>query len=397
LKPTDFKKDEISFNALALGGTSRASDADFYSALVSGSLASYSGLGELSASELERSLKGKSAGVSRTIGTYSQGLTGSSSVKDAETLLQLINLHFTGNRIDADGAAAALEGLRTSLADQEKDPETAYYLTVTETMSGRHPRFMRLKPVNLSAVDNGRALEFLNSSYRAGDFVFSFAGNIDPKAFRGLAETYLASIPQPSSKASWKDLGVEPPSGVDVTVKKGSGDKSLVTMTWFAPDAYTYPKFVRARALTELLDIRLVAEVRERLGGAYSVDSYAYYESIPASRMVLTLSFGCDPARIEELSAAAEAEIQRIRKGDVDPADLSKVKEILKNTMDSDFKRNDVWPNTLNQLLLVRKQPLDAVLGYRAYIDALTVADMAAAASLFEPQERNRVVLIPDK
>ncbi len=397
LKPTKFKNDEIAFNALALGGTSRSSDADFYSALLANNLASYSGLGELTATELERSLKGKAAGASRSISVYTHGLSGSSGVKDAETLFQLINLHFTGSRVDSVAADAALEAIKANLLDQEKDPDTVYSLTMTETMSGRHPRYMRLRPVNLAAVDKGKALAFIGDSYNAGDFLFSFSGNVDLAAFRKLVEAYIASIPQPKKGLAWKDLGVERPSGVDVSVRKGSDPKSLVTMTWFAPDSYTYGKFLRTRVLTELLDMKLNEEVRERLGGAYSIGSAAYYNSIPSSEVVLTVEFGCDPARVEELSAAAWGEIEKIRKGDIAPSDLAKAKEMLKNAMESDFERNEVWASTLNQLILVRKQPLDVVVGYKEGIDAISAADLAALASLFEAGSRNRVTLYPEK
>jgi zinc protease len=396
-KVTDFKNDEIAFNALSLGGTSTASDADFISAQMADGIASYSGLGNLTAPELERTMKGSSASVGRAIGPYTVGLGGGSSVKDLETLFQLINLHFTGNRLDPEAAKAYLAAVKTSLAGQDKDPQTVFSLTVSETMNGRNPRFMRLKPLDLATVEVPKAAAFLEKAYWAGDFVFSFSGNIDLKVMRSLVATYLASIPQNARGSAWKDLGVERPQGVDVAVKKGTDPKSFVYQAYFAPDEYSYAKFIRARTLKELLDIRLIAEIREKMGGVYSIGAQVGYQSIPYSELSLSVSFGCDPARAEELSAASDAELKKIMDGKFDPADFQKAKEIVKKAMETDFRRNDVWPATINQLLLVRKQALGVYLNYAGLIDALQPGDLSALAKTLDPEKRNRVILYPEK
>jgi zinc protease len=397
LKPTAFKNDEIVLDALALGGTSAASDADFISARLADGMAAYSGLGDLSARELERSLKGKAAGISRSLGTYTVGLSGSSGVKDLETLFQLVNLHFTGNRIDPEAAQAYLDGLRTALADQEKDPQTVFSLTASETVNGRHPRFMRLRAIDLASADPARALAFLRSAYWAGDFSFSLAGNLDLAEARRLVETYIASIPQPRRGTAWRDLGVERPSGLDVRVTKGTDQKSLVYMAWFAPDQYSYPKFLAGRALKDYLDIKLIEVIRERMGGAYSAGATVSYQTIPASELGLSISFGCDPARVDELCAATEGLLADAAAGRIDAADMDKVREILEKSTETDFQRNATWAATLNQLRLVRGQPLEVLEGYRGLIRSLKASDLAAAAGLFDPESLNRVVLYPER
>src|SRR5690606_5101670 len=90
LKPTDFKNDQILFSARSKGGTSLVSDADFRSAEMADQLVSASGIAEFDEIQLGKLLTGKVVNVSPFIGTYSEGLSGSSSPKDFETALQLI-------------------------------------------------------------------------------------------------------------------------------------------------------------------------------------------------------------------------------------------------------------------------------------------------------------------
>jgi len=63
LKPTKLKEDEIVFRAFAPGGTSLASDADFTPARVADTVVPAGGVGKFTATQLDRMLRGKFAGV----------------------------------------------------------------------------------------------------------------------------------------------------------------------------------------------------------------------------------------------------------------------------------------------------------------------------------------------
>ena len=109
LKPTNYMMDEIVFRATSPGGTSLASDEDFIPARTATQVMSVSGLGKFSAIDLRKVLSGKIASVSSVMGELEEGLRGSCSPKDLETLFHLIYLRFTEPRADPVAFAANKE------------------------------------------------------------------------------------------------------------------------------------------------------------------------------------------------------------------------------------------------------------------------------------------------
>ncbi|MBN1996736.1 insulinase family protein, partial [candidate division KSB1 bacterium] len=101
LKPTDFKNDEIRFRAFSPGGHSLVSDSLYVAASTAVSVVTEGGIGEFNDIELEKKLAGTVARVSPYIGTYYEGLTGSASPQDMETMFQLIYLYMTAPRKDS--------------------------------------------------------------------------------------------------------------------------------------------------------------------------------------------------------------------------------------------------------------------------------------------------------
>src|SRR5262249_9207531 len=90
LKPTTFREDEVIFRATRPGGTSLASDADYIPASSAAQVVSAGGLGQFSALDLRKVLTGKVANAGAFIGETEQGLNGSGSRKDLETMFQLV-------------------------------------------------------------------------------------------------------------------------------------------------------------------------------------------------------------------------------------------------------------------------------------------------------------------
>lgn len=59
--------------------------------------------------DLSKALAGKTASAGPSISLTSQGFSGRSSIKDFETMLQLVYLYFTAPRADEDSFQAFLQ------------------------------------------------------------------------------------------------------------------------------------------------------------------------------------------------------------------------------------------------------------------------------------------------
>src|SRR5215471_9906573 len=277
LKPTTFKQDEILFRAFSPGGTSQASDADFVPASTAAQVVAAGGLGPFSSADLGRVLTGKIASANPTIGELEEGLQGSASPKDLETLFQLIYMRFTQPRADRSIFATQVAQIRTLLANQANTPGFAYQAALAEIMGQNHPRRRLPTAAMLDEWNLDKSMAFYKDRFAdASDFTFVFVGNIDPAVMKPLVERYLGSLPSIGRKESWRDVGPPLPKGVITKqVVKGIEPKSQATLIYVGgldPGfRFTQDDRVTLRAMGEILQTRLLETIREDLGGTYSI------------------------------------------------------------------------------------------------------------------------------
>lgn len=106
IKKTDFKADEIQMKGVSLGGTSLFPDNDKLEMSYLNSVIQAGGLGNFSKVDLTKMLAGKKVSVNAAVGANTEGITGSCSPKDFETMMQLTYLSFTAPRKDMDAFAS---------------------------------------------------------------------------------------------------------------------------------------------------------------------------------------------------------------------------------------------------------------------------------------------------
>jgi len=100
LKHTDFKNDQVLVTAVRQGGKNNYGLADKYNAEYMIPVITSMGVGNFSPIDLKKALSGKTVSLHPTFGMLSEGFSGSSSVKDIESMLQLVYLYVTSPRVD---------------------------------------------------------------------------------------------------------------------------------------------------------------------------------------------------------------------------------------------------------------------------------------------------------
>lgn len=358
LKPTDFRDDEIRFRATSPGGWSNAGAGDHATATMAATVVQQGGAGDFSNIDLQKALAGKAASVSPTIGETSEGLSGQASPKDLETLFQLIYLNFTAPREDSTAFRAFISQGKAILANRSASPMTAFLDTFTVTLSQGHPRARPMTAETLDEIDLGRAVSFYRSRFAdASDFTFVFVGAIDMDAMRPLVQQYLAALPVVDRDDHWVDLDIDPPTGhIEKTVRRGVEPQSQTVMAFTGPFEYTADNRVAIRAMAQALELRLRERMREDLGGTYSVGVSASYETIPEDRYTITIQFGSDPDRAEELRTVVFDEITALQRDGPSQEDVDKVHEGELRSYETNSQQNNWWAT---QLMLARQNGSD--------------------------------------
>ncbi len=194
IKPTDFKADEIVFSAYSEGGSSLVPDRDVMSASLASQIVQLGGLGQFNRIDLGKKMAGKAVNARANIGLTTEGLNGTASPKDLETLLQLVHLSFTAPRLDTTAFQAFKAQVTPQLTNRGANPDAVFFDTITVTMTQNHARG---RPITLAAfneVDPNRALQIYQDRFaEAGDFTFLFVGNVDLATLKPFVEKYLAT------------------------------------------------------------------------------------------------------------------------------------------------------------------------------------------------------------
>ena len=383
LKPTDFKDDEVLFTASSPGGASLAPDEAFMSAVLASLLVVQGGVGAFDMTALGKKLAGKAVSVSPNISELSEGIGGRASPQDIETAFQLIYLYFTAPRKDEAAFEATKALFGSILANASSDPASVFGDTVAVTMSQGHPFARPPRAEDIDEIDLDESFGFYNDRFAdASDFTFYFVGAFELEGIRPLVEQYLGALPTLGREETWRDLGIDPPSGViEKVVRKGVEPQSQ-TRIIFAGDAeYTREASAVLGSLADVLEIRLRELLREDLGGTYGVGVSGRLEREPDQEYQVSINFGSAPDRADELAAVVFEEIERMKTDGPDAETVGKVRETQRRNKESNLRENSYW---LGQVRRFDSAGIDlAEIPSYDLIDTWSAEQLQAAAALY--------------
>ncbi len=396
-KHTDFKNNEVLFSAFSPGGTSLIEDSDYLSSTVASNLIQRSGLGNFDIIALDKILAGKRASVSPYISTLYEGFSGSCVPEDAETLFQLLNLHFTDLRrsdVAYDSFMNRMEGL---LANRESMPEVVFQDTVKAALYNNHFRSQPLTVSRLTEIDQVMVYDIFQERFAdPSDFIFFFTGNI-PENFSYLVETYIASIPESGERETWIDRDMSIERGINLLdVHVGIEQKSSVDIIFSGSYNWTLENNTALYALRDFLDIRLREELREESSGTYGVGVSTSLSKFPVEEYTFSIYFSCDPLRVEELTDLVFEVIDEVKTSLANDENVIKIKEGFRRTYEESIRENSYW---LALMDAVFRYDLESsyLLDKPARNDAVSAAMMRdAAVKYLDTDNYFKAVLYPE-
>jgi zinc protease len=399
LKPTTFRADEILFRATSPGGTSLASDKDYITADTATQVIAAGGVGKFNAIDLRKYLTGKVASASPFISEIEEGLNGVSSRKDLETMFQLIYLRFTQPRADATAFAVQASTARSRLANQTSSPEFAFFQMLNNTRYQNHLRRRFQTPADLDEWNLDKSLAFYKDRFAdASDFTFFFVGSFDLETIKPLVERYLGTLPSIHRKETWKDVGARTARGVvEKKVEKGVEPKSMAAIVFNGPFEFDQSHRISLRAMSEILQNRLLEVIREELGGTYSITANFSYQKFPNQEYSITVQFGSSPQRTEDLIKRVFAEIEKLKANGPTEKQLSDEKEALLREFEGNSKLNNYL---LNQIALRYQYGDDPALLWKIpeYYRKLDAAMIQQAAKTYlDTNNFVEVTMFPEK
>lgn len=385
IKPTTLKNDDIQMDAWRWGGYHKFPAADKYIATYAPLLVQQMGVKDMSATDLQKFMAGKSLSVSPYINPDEEGIEGTSSIKDFENFLQLVHLYMTQPRKDETVFKALMGNLKAALQFASKNPQQAYQDTLEKIIRNNHPWVLGIPtPQEIDAVNLDRAMNIYNEIFNnAYGMHFTFVGNIDPQQAKPLLEKYLGSLPSSPKENTYKDVGMRMISGqTEIAIKRGKDQKAMINFIFEGDAEYNRDNRLHLAALIEVLNIKIIEKLREDMSGMYGGGLNGSVSLRPWPHYTVRGTIPCGPENVDKLSAALIDIIKNAQEKGVEQKDLDKVKETWRKQYHVNLQSNEFWVQSLSNAFINKDNP-ENILDYETKINSITIEDLQKAAKKF--------------
>ena len=399
VKPTTFKQDEIYFYAFSQGGRSLVATADLPSAVLATDVVELGGLADMSATDLRKALTGKRVSLSPSISAYGESLSGSSTIKDLETMLQLNYLYLTAPRRDEESFQTLLSVLESQLANRDKNPKVAWSDSVQMMASNYSERTIILNKDLLEKASLDKALEIYKARFaNPADFTYLFVGNVDPAdaAFQAQVCTWLGGLTTTKKMEKAADDKVRAALGIQKNyftrkMETKTASNRIQYTSYNMP--YTLANELNMNMIGRVLSTRYLESIREREGGSYGVGCAGWMNRQPVASAILVMQFDTDPEKQEKLMNIIHEEVMTIVENGPLASDLQKEKESMLKDFEEDLEKNGYWEDVLTNYY---KDGINYITDYKAAVEAITAETVQATLKkLVESGNMFEVVMLP--
>ncbi len=384
-KSTTYKSDEIILNGIKIGGIKHFDIKDKASANYATSVIEAMGYGQFTPTELSDFLAGKTVRLGTSISGNTASFSGSSSIKDVETLFQLLYLKTNEIKKDEGLFKGYIAKQKSQLQFLTANPQYAFIDTMYKTLFNNDPRKEITIPSaeDFDAIKLDRVLDIYKTTFsNAVGSAFFIVGNIDEKTIKPLIEKYIASLPTKGEKNKIIDDGLRAIKGYnELTFKKGSEQQSLIMSMYYGDVNYSEDLELKADMLAEAMNIKVIEELREKMSAIYGGGFNVSVTDKPTGKYQLALYLPCGPENVQPLINAAETEISNIRKEGVGEKELNKVKLSMQEQHKEGLQKNGYWVSNLIEIMFWNRDK-NRFLKHDEIVNQVTSKDLQDVANI---------------
>ena len=378
LKKTDFKENEVRLYAESKGGSSLYDKKDWANCELFDAVVAMSGLGEFDNTELEKAMAGKQASANLSLSTSYESLSGSSTVKDMETMFQLAHLKFTDIRKDEKAVNNLMSQLETILKNKNLQPEAVFGDSVNVTLNNHNWRDMPFEAENLKEVNYDRVLQIAKErTANAADFTFYVVGAFDNDSVRKYLCQYIATLPAKGKPENWVNVSDRPVGKtVNHFTRKMETPKANSRIYWYSTaNPYSLENSLLANIAGQVLEKAYLQKIREDAGAAYSPDAGGGV-SMVGDKVYTSLVGAVDmkPEMADMTLKIMREEAEKLGQS-IDAASLDDIKAAMLKNHDTSVKENGYWVNVLSMYV---GRGIDNYTDYKTVLNGITPEKVSA-------------------
>jgi zinc protease len=140
----------------------------------------------------------------------------------------------------------------------------------------------------------------------------------------------------------------------------------------------------------------MTEEIREKLGGVYSISAGVSVSPSPRGELFMGISFACDPRRAEELSAAVTALLDRTFAEPIDGGTFDKSVEALQKEWEASIQSNLYIAQSYANSSVLLKTPLSRLNKRPTLFRSVRPAEIKDILGRILPGGPARIILYPE-
>ena len=369
-KKTDFDKDKIYIKLFKKEGSSSNDYSTFINSTIAPTIIEQSGVGNLKPTDIDTFMKGKNFSISSYIDDYEQGFIISTDRKNLELALEYMNYLIYKPKVDNIIYQNTLSELKESINNRNNSPQIIYRDRIKEIYSGKNRRKLPLNEKDLTLISPEKVLNIYKEKFsNFSEYNLIVVGSFTEEELEKKLKTYVASLPSKKSETTITPLDLKIPKNiVKEKIIKGVDKKATVTLIFPYNFKYGYEEKTLYNSFSQILNIALIEDIREKIGGVYSISSRTSLSPNNYGEDKMVISYSCDISRVDEIEKAVLQSLESLLYKDIDKEKINSVVKNYELSYNTEMKENSFWFNYLYQKITVPNYKLATPEEYKELI-----------------------------
>ncbi|NOU47153.1 MAG: insulinase family protein [Bacteroidales bacterium] len=361
IRPTDFKNDEILIKGSRFGGFSLYKGDDYQSAQWCSNLQKDMGYGNFTNPDLTKFLSGKIAAINTTIADYTESVDGKCSVKDMETMFQLLYLKCTSPRKDEAAFQSFVTRSKQQLELLKQNPQYLFIDSAYNTFyQGNKRAHLIQNATDYDKINIDHALAYYTE--RIGNpygMYYTIVGSFTEEQIVPLIEKYIGGMVSADINVQYNDIGLFPLAGSDsFTLHKGTEQQAMLMHYINGKMPFNADDNFMLEQLNAVLNNKVIDTIREKMSAIYGGGCGGSLQKYPREEFLIQSYFPCSPDNIEKVHTAFIGLIESTKiNGGITDYDWQQAREPAIEKNEVDLKLNEYWLNALQTSFIYGTDP----------------------------------------
>jgi zinc protease len=401
VKPTKFTREQILVSARFGDGRLGLPTDKVSAAWAAPASFTEGGLDQLTAEEVETILRSKIVGASIGLDDNAFVLSGATRPEDLETQMQLLAAEAVhpGWRPEA---FLRIRNFGSTIHDQQDaTPEGVFNREASKILHSGDERWAFPTPQEIAASKPEDLQTLLKTPLAAGPIEIVVVGDTPvEKAIDAVAHTFGALPPRPGPAfhpGTATGTAFPAPTAQPIRLThKGRADQAIAFMAWPTEDFFADMQKARAiRVMAQVLELRLIDEIREKQGTTYSPQAGSQESSVFKGYGFVSANIEAQPEKVAPFFADVAKIAADMRNAPPSADELERAKKPALEALEKSKQTNGFWLGQLSGAQTDRRK-LDAIRTSSSSLQKVTAADVQAMARQFlRPDKAVKIEVLP--